>query len=103
MAQHLASERFEWGHVAGYGVYHSPDDRVCPYHMAQQAEKDLKKAGAEAGHLRRGGTAGAGPSTTIYATGSNGWRRTTPRRRSREAPARGSWRVALSSAPPPRT
>ena len=31
----------------GYYLYHSPDDRICPYHMAQQAEKDLKKAGAE--------------------------------------------------------
>jgi predicted esterase len=31
----------------GYYLYHSPDDRVCPYRMAEQAEKDLKKAGAE--------------------------------------------------------
>jgi predicted esterase len=31
----------------GYYLYHSPDDEVCPYDLAQQAEKDLKKAGAE--------------------------------------------------------
>ncbi|VTR92988.1 Phospholipase/Carboxylesterase OS=Planctomyces maris DSM 8797 GN=PM8797T_09014 PE=4 SV=1: Abhydrolase_5 [Gemmata massiliana] len=28
-------------------LYHSPDDRVCPYRMAEQAEKDLTKAGAK--------------------------------------------------------
>jgi len=31
----------------GYYLYHSPDDRVCPYRMAEQAEKALKAAGAE--------------------------------------------------------
>jgi predicted esterase len=30
----------------GYYLYHSKDDRVCPYGMAEQAETDLKKAGA---------------------------------------------------------
>ncbi|MBP3961042.1 hypothetical protein J8F10_37960 [Gemmata sp. G18] len=42
-------------------LYHSPDDRVCPYRMAEQAEKDLTKAGAkvklvdyEGGHGWRG-------------------------------------------------
>lgn len=33
------------GHV--YYLYHSPDDRVCPYRMAQQAERDLEKHGAK--------------------------------------------------------
>jgi predicted esterase len=32
------------GHA--YYLYHSPDDRVCPYRMAEKAEKDLTKAGA---------------------------------------------------------
>lgn len=32
------------GHA--YFLYHSPDDRVCPFRMAEQAEKDLKKNGA---------------------------------------------------------
>jgi predicted esterase len=47
------------GHA--YFLYHSPDDRVCPYRMAQQAEMDLTKAGAkvklvdyEGGHGWRG-------------------------------------------------
>jgi predicted esterase len=31
----------------GYYLYHSKADRVCPYRMAEQAEKELKKAGAE--------------------------------------------------------
>lgn len=42
-------------------LYHSPDDRVCPYRMAEQAEKELGKAGAkvklveyEGGHGWRG-------------------------------------------------
>ena len=42
-------------------LYHSPDDQVCPYRMAEQAEKDLTKAGAkvklmdyEGGHGWRG-------------------------------------------------
>jgi predicted esterase len=29
-----------------YFLYHSPDDRVCPFRMARQAERELKKAGA---------------------------------------------------------
>lgn len=29
-----------------YYLYHSPDDRVCPFRMARQAERELKKAGA---------------------------------------------------------
>lgn len=33
------------GHA--YCLYHSPDDGVCPYRMAQAAGKQLKKAGAE--------------------------------------------------------
>jgi predicted esterase len=48
------------GHA--YYLYHSPDDRVCPYRMAEQAAKDLEKAGAkvklvdyEGGHGWRGG------------------------------------------------
>jgi predicted esterase len=32
------------GHA--YYLYHSPDDRVCPIQMAEQAAKDLKKSGA---------------------------------------------------------
>ncbi len=30
----------------GYFIYHSPDDRVCPFRMAEQAAKDLEKSGA---------------------------------------------------------
>jgi predicted esterase len=30
----------------GYFLYHSPDDRVCPFRMAEQAVKDLEKSGA---------------------------------------------------------
>ena len=30
----------------GYFLYHSPDDRVCPFRMAQQAAQDLQKSGA---------------------------------------------------------
>jgi predicted esterase len=48
------------GHA--YFLYHSPDDRVCPFRMAQQAAKDLEKHGAavklttyEGGHGWRGG------------------------------------------------
>lgn len=44
-----------------YYLYHSRDDRVCPYRMAEQAEKELTKAGAkvklveyEGGHGWRG-------------------------------------------------
>jgi predicted esterase len=29
-----------------YYLYHSPDDRVCPYRMAEQAAKELKENGA---------------------------------------------------------
>ncbi len=43
-------------------LYHSPDDRVCPFRMAKQAEKDLAAAGAAVtlaeyagGHGWRGG------------------------------------------------
>jgi predicted esterase len=32
------------GHV--YYLYHSPDDRVCPFRMAEQAAKDLEENGA---------------------------------------------------------
>jgi len=30
----------------GYFLYHSPDDRVCPFRMAERAVKDLEKNGA---------------------------------------------------------
>ena len=30
-----------------YYLYHSPDDRVCPYRMAEQAVRDLKRNGAK--------------------------------------------------------
>jgi predicted esterase len=33
------------GHA--YYLYHSPDDRVCPFRMAEAAEKALKEAGAK--------------------------------------------------------
>jgi predicted esterase len=33
------------GHA--YYLYHSPGDRMCPYRMAEQAEKELSKAGAK--------------------------------------------------------
>jgi predicted esterase len=46
------------GHA--YYLYHSPDDRVCPYRMAEQAEKDLTKTGAKV-------------SLKTYA-GGHGWR-----------------------------
>jgi predicted esterase len=46
----------------GYFLYHSPDDRVCPFQMAEQAVKDLEKSGAtvklttyEGGHGWRAG------------------------------------------------
>jgi predicted esterase len=46
----------------GYFLYHSPDDRVCPFRMAEQAAKDLENAGAtvklatyEGGHGWRAG------------------------------------------------
>ena len=29
-----------------YYIYHSPDDQVCPYRMAEQAAKELEKCGA---------------------------------------------------------
>jgi predicted esterase len=44
-----------------YYLYHSPQDRVCPFRMAQQAARELKKNGAavkletyEGGHGWRG-------------------------------------------------
>jgi predicted esterase len=47
------------GHA--YFLYHSPDDRVCPFRMAKQAAEELKKGGAavklatyEGGHGWRG-------------------------------------------------
>ncbi len=46
----------------GYFLYHSPDDDVCPFEMAEQAARDLKAKGAtvklvpyEGGHGWRGG------------------------------------------------
>ena len=30
----------------GYFLYHSPDDRTCPFRMAEQAVKSLEKNGA---------------------------------------------------------
>ena len=30
----------------GYYLYHSPDDKVCPFRMAERAAKDLEKNGA---------------------------------------------------------
>ena len=46
----------------GYFLYHSPDDNVCPFEMAEQAAKDLEKSGArvklatyEGGHGWRAG------------------------------------------------
>jgi predicted esterase len=45
----------------GYYLYHSKADKVCPFRMAEEAEKELKKAGAavklaeyEGGHGWRG-------------------------------------------------
>lgn len=45
----------------GYFLYHSPDDKVCPFRMAEQAVKDLEAKGAkvklvtyEGGHGWRG-------------------------------------------------
>src|SRR5262249_2918043 len=45
-----------------YYLYHSPDDKVCPYRMTEQAVKDLEKNGAkvklqtyDGGHGWRGG------------------------------------------------
>jgi predicted esterase len=47
------------GHA--YFLYHSPDDRVCPFRMAEQAARELEKGGAtvklakyEGGHGWRG-------------------------------------------------
>jgi predicted esterase len=44
----------------GYFLYHSPDDRVCPFRMAQRAVEDLRKSGATA-------------KLTTY-DGGHGWR-----------------------------
>jgi predicted esterase len=42
------------GHA--YYLYHSPDDMLCPFRMAQQAAKDLKKNGATVKlHTYKGG------------------------------------------------
>jgi predicted esterase len=48
------------GHA--YYLYHSPDDKICPYRMAEQAARDLEKNGAkvklmtyDGGHGWRGG------------------------------------------------
>ena len=50
----------------GYYLYHSMEDRVCPFRMASQAEKELTKAGArvklveyEGGHGWRGDVYGS--------------------------------------------
>jgi predicted esterase len=43
--KHLPELEKAKGH--GYYLYHSRDDRICPFRMAEQAEKDLKKAGAQ--------------------------------------------------------
>ena len=43
-----------------YYIYHSKDDRVCPHRMAVQAERDLKKAGAE--------------TKLVEYSGGHGWR-----------------------------
>jgi predicted esterase len=52
----------EKGKGHGYFLYHSPDDRVCPFRMAAQAAKSLEKSGAavklatyEGGHGWRAG------------------------------------------------
>ncbi|CAN5170993.1 hypothetical protein BH10PLA2_BH10PLA2_34930 [soil metagenome] len=51
----------EKGKRHAYYLYHSPDDRVCPFRMAQQASAQLEQAGAkvklttyEGGHGWRG-------------------------------------------------
>jgi predicted esterase len=53
--------KLENGKGHGYFLYHSPEDRVCPFRMAVQAAKELKLAGAqvklveyEGGHGWRG-------------------------------------------------
>jgi predicted esterase len=46
------------GHA--YYLYHSPDDRVCPFRMAEAAEKALSDAGAKA--------------TLVKYDGGHGWR-----------------------------
>jgi predicted esterase len=56
------------GHA--YFLYHSPDDRVCPYRMAEQAAKDLEKAGAKVKLLDyNGGHGWRGPLYDNIATG----------------------------------
>jgi predicted esterase len=44
----------------GYYLYHSPDDPVCPYEMAEQAAKALKASGARV--------------TLVDYEGGHGWR-----------------------------
>lgn len=41
----LPSLEMAKGHC--YFLYHSPDDRVCPFRMAEQAANDLEKSGAK--------------------------------------------------------
>jgi predicted esterase len=56
------------GHA--YYVYHSPNDRVCPYQMAEQAEKELTKAGAKVKLVDyAGGHGWRGPLYDNIATG----------------------------------
>jgi predicted esterase len=43
-----------------YYLYHSPDDEICPFAMAESAEKSLKEAGAKA--------------TLVRYDGGHGWR-----------------------------
>jgi predicted esterase len=56
----------EKGKGHAFYLYHSKDDKICPFHMAEQAQKDLKKAGArvklteyEGGHGWRGDVYGS--------------------------------------------
>ena len=46
------------GHA--YYLYHSPDDRACPFRMAEAAEKALGDAGAK--------------TTLVKYDGGHGWR-----------------------------
>ena len=56
------------GHA--YYLYHSPDDRICPYRMAEQAEKELAKAGAKVKLVDyAGGHGWRGPLYDDIATG----------------------------------
>ena len=56
------------GHA--YFLYHSPDDRVCPYRMVKQAEKELDRAGAKVKLVDYdGGHGWRGPLYDNIATG----------------------------------